>query len=234
MDKSDALLTACPFESQYLDGPVFDCADPERADGAVRQGRESGAVLISCRVDGSGAVLAAAGFRKVETLVTLQFKMAGLVAAPSGVPAVRAGNEGDVAACRRIAVAALRWDRFHADPAIDDDKADALKADWIENDLRGRADLTLVAEVAGQVAGFCALLQRPDVAVIDLIAVDPDRQGKGIGRALVSAALNHYRQVVPTMLVGTQAGNPSSLSLYRNLGFVEINRADTWHWTPGD
>jgi len=234
MDKADALLTARPFESQHLGGPVFDCADPERADDAVRQGRDAGAVLISCRTEGKGAALAAAGFRKVETLVTLERKMTGAIDVPAGAPIVRAGDDGDVAACRRIAAAALRWDRFHADPRIDDGRADALKADWIENDLCGRADLTLVAEADGQVAGFCALLRRMDAAVIDLIAVDPALQGKGIGRALVIDALNRYRASVPAMRVGTQAGNPSSIVFYRSLGFGEKTRADTWHWTPGE
>ncbi|WP_161973697.1 GNAT family N-acetyltransferase [Hwanghaeella grinnelliae] len=225
-------MTERAFEAAHLGGPVFDCADTGNAVQAVSQGREAGAVLISCRTEGEGDALAAAGFRKVETLVTLERRSLKPLDGRLGRGLVRAGGVADVPACRRVAVEALRWDRFHADPRIDDQAADALKAEWIENDLRGRADRVFVAEVDGAVAGFCAMLLRADLAVIDLIAVAPDKQGKGIGRALVAAAVDHYREQMTAMLVGTQAGNPASVSFYKSMGFQEVKRADTWHWTP--
>lgn len=232
MSTAAPVLTERSFEAEHLGGPVFDCADPERAAAAVEQARKAGAILVSCRTEGAGTHLSNAGFRKVETLVTFERKTAGRIVEGPITAAVRSGGVEDIPACRRIAVAALRWDRFHADPRIDDRAADTLKADWIENDLRGRADVTFVVEALGNVAGFCAMLLRSDVAVIDLIAVDPDRQGQGLGRALVAAALDHYRDRVAAMQVGTQAGNPSSLNFYRSMGFEEIRRADTWHWMP--
>lgn len=230
-NKTD-ILTERPFETSHLGGPVFDCADANDAAEAVRQGRGVGAVLISCRTEGDGNALSAAGFRKVETLVTLELNpLKGFYGQTDGV-LVRAGGMADVSACRGIATAALRWDRFHADTRIDDGAADRLKADWIANDLTGRADRVFVAETGGAVAGFCAMLLRQDLAVIDLIAVAPDKQGKGIGRALVTGAIGHYHERVVTIRVGTQAANPQSLTFYRSLGFEEVGRADTWHWMP--
>lgn len=226
------LLTERAFEAAHLGGPVFDCIDPDRAVEAVALGREAGALLISCRTAGSGESLSAAGFRHVETLVTLERLLSDPPETAAVKGPVRIGGEGDIPACRRIAATALRFDRFHADPRIEDNVADLLKSDWIENDLRGRADVVFVAEVNDRVAGFCAMLLRPEHAVIDLIAVDPGRQGSGLGRALVSAALERYRALVPVMQVGTQAANPSSLAFYRSLGFKEIKRAETWHWMP--
>lgn len=232
MDIGSDLLTPRPFEARHLGGPVFDCADPDRAGEAVRLGLEAGAVLISCRTQGPGKALEAAGFKKVETLVTLACPIDEAADGKPDIP-VRAGEALDGPACRMIAVDALRYDRFHADPRIDDRVADALKAEWIENDLNGRADVTLVVERNAAVAGFCAMLLRPDAAVIDLIAVSPKAQGAGIGRALVLAATSHYRGRVASILVGTQASNAQSLAFYRSLGFSEVGRADTWHWMPG-
>lgn len=226
------ILTERPFEAEHLGGPVFDCSDAGRAEEAVRRGRDAGAVLISCRTEGDGKALSAAGFSKVETLVTLECSSFKAVVARSSEVPVRAGGPGDIPACRGIAAEALRWDRFHADPRIDNGAADGLKADWIENDLKGRADRTFVAETGGAVVGFCAMLLRPDLAVIDLIAVAPGEQGKGIGRALVAAAIDHYRDSVAAIRVGTQAANPQSLTFYHSLGFEEVGRADTWHWMP--
>lgn len=232
MTETTAILSARPFETAHLGGPVYDCVDAKQAHEAVRQGRKAGAFLISCRTSGDGDELATAGFFKVETLVTLERPVTGEVGIPGKVLPVRLAGEEDIADCRLIAAAALRWDRFHADPRIEDAKADALKADWIENDIRGRSDVTLVVEAMDKVAGFCALLLRNDRAVIDLIAVAPDNQGQGIGRSLVVAALNWLRSKAIVLQVGTQAGNPSSLSFYRSMGFQEVQRADTWHWVP--
>lgn len=231
MAESIAGLTARPFESDHLGGPVFDCSDPNHALEAVARARKAGAILVSCRTDGDGEALAKAGFRQVETLVTFERSTEGVLAAEA-YATVRAGGRDDIDACRSIASTALRYDRFHADPRIDDRKADGLKADWIENDLRGRADVTLVAETAGDVGGFCAMLLRPAFAVIDLIAVAPNHQGRGLGRAMVAAALDRYRGQVPSIQVGTQAANPQSLKFYQSVGFVEIRRANTWHWMP--
>jgi hypothetical protein len=52
-NKTD-ILTERPFETSHLGGPVFDCADANDAAEAVRQGRDVGAVLISCRTEGDG------------------------------------------------------------------------------------------------------------------------------------------------------------------------------------
>jgi ribosomal protein S18 acetylase RimI-like enzyme len=132
-----------------------------------------------------------------------------------------------------IAVAALRQDRYHADPRIDDRVADAIKAAWVTNNLAGRADRSLVARNAGgEVVGFNLLLKAAREAVIDLIAVAPMAQHQGYGKALVAAALRAYADDADTMRVGTQAVNTTSLALYRSAGFTLAHEQLTFHWMP--
>ena len=64
-------------------------------------------------------------------------------------------------------------------------------------------------------AGRSAYLQR--------LAVDPDAQGRGVGRILTIDALRWARRHRCTsMLVNTHVDNEVALTLYRSLGFVEM------------
>jgi ribosomal protein S18 acetylase RimI-like enzyme len=57
----------------------------------------------------------------------------------------------------------------------------------------------------------------PDVAEIKNMAVDPARQGRGIGRALVAGALAYTRARMLT--VATAAADTGNLRFYQRLGF---------------
>jgi ribosomal protein S18 acetylase RimI-like enzyme len=58
-------------------------------------------------------------------------------------------------------------------------------------------------------------------AHIARLAVDPDWQGQGMGKALVADALQHFNQHRSMRVtVNTQVDNVKSQRLYRSLGFV--------------
>lgn len=226
-------LTACPFEAEFLGGPVYRLdADGPAAD-AVAWARGADVRLISRRRPGEAhapaAGLAQAGFRQVERLVTLQRQPTAVA-----TPDIRLATPGDSAAVIALAAGAFRFDRFHADPAISDAAADGLKAAWVRNGLGGRADWPLVAvDARDQPVGFNLVMIREDAAVIDLIAVAPDAQGRGYGRQLVAAALDRATQAgLRAVRVGTQTENAASLALYAAMGFAQIATATTFHWTP--
>jgi len=227
-----------PFEEALLGMLVWRVT----VDGAARPD-DVAALAVSVRVEGVGLAMCrladgdpaiplfmAAGFRVVEVLLTHQAPLEAAAEVPAGI---RVASEADIAACRAIAAASFRFDRFHADPAIDDSAADAQKAQWIENAVRGRADTVLVAETDGAVSGFNACHLRGETAVIDLIAVHPEAQGRGIGHTLVAGAFAHYAGRARVLQVGTQEDNRASRRLYERFGFAPVTRQVTLHWTPG-
>ncbi len=226
-----------PFEAGILKMAVWrvlpaGAPSPEDAAALVAGARRHQVGLAVCRLaegDPWQVSLCATGFRLVETLITYEGEIPGAAAMPDGV---RTATPADIPACRDIAKAAFRNDRFHAEPAIDDADADAIKAQWIENAISGRADTVLVAEVDGAVAGFNACLQDGEAAVIDLIGVAPSAQGRGVGAALLAAASAVYAGRARVLRAGTQADNTASCRLYDAAGMAPVARQTTLHWTP--
>ncbi len=237
----DADFSVEPFETGVLGVPVgklsvAEAAEQEALDDLVRQAagwREQGVWLVSCRVGEASPVagaLEAAGFRCIETLVTLEHRLDGAMPT-DGAEIATAADRG---ACLEIARRAFTNDRLHSDPQVPDAIADRVRRAWIENDLGGRTDANFVVRDDGAVAGFSLCLFDGDVAVIDLIAVDAGKRNRGLGGRLVGSALAHYQGRVSSMRVGTQADNLPSLALYRRTGFAELGRHETFHWVNPD
>ncbi len=223
------------FESGLLGVGVYRLTDadalrsPESVAGIVNDLAEAGCWLAWARIPETditaGAALAGGGFRPIECLVTFERP---LTIEPNEPGVVAAGID-DAEGCAAIAHAAFSMDRLHRDPEISDDIADKVRRTWVLNNLRGRADATFIERVGDGIAGFINCLLLADAAVIDLIAVRPSNQGKGVGARLVRAALAHYAGRRPLMRVGTQADNATSLKLYQRAGFREVRREITFH-----
>ncbi|MGH8987028.1 MAG: mycothiol synthase, partial [Acidimicrobiales bacterium] len=85
----------------------------------------------------------------------------------------------------------------------------------------------LLHELDGRLAGFCwtKIHRVPILGEIYVIGVDPDFQGRGLGRALARAGLGHLAtRAVPTAMLYVESANIPALVLYRSLGFSEHHR----------
>ncbi|HVM03028.1 MAG TPA: mycothiol synthase [Acidimicrobiales bacterium] len=90
----------------------------------------------------------------------------------------------------------------------------------------------LLHEVDGRLAGFCWTKvhaeHSPALGEIYVVAVDPDFQGRGLGRALVLAGLDSLaRRGIATGMLYVDAGNTPAVRLYEALGFAvdHVDRA---------
>ncbi|MEQ8601989.1 MAG: GNAT family N-acetyltransferase [Marivibrio sp.] len=218
-----------PFDAQFLKGPVWRLIDPQAAAAAVTAAKVFGVQLIVARLD-PVQDLSPFGFRRVETLVTYEGALDPQTAELEGV---RRGEPSDAGACADIAVQVFTHDRWHADPQIPNAAADAFKRAWVENDVRGRADTVLIAEGAGGgVDGFVLALERERTAIVDLIAVSPRAQGRGVGRRLLRALAAECGQRRRFGRAGTQETNLAAARLYESAGWRVADRQIGWHWTP--
>lgn len=82
----------------------------------------------------------------------------------------------------------------------------------------------IVAELAGRLAGFAAVLIASDHAELDGLFVEPDLWGRGIGTALVTEAVHEARRHGLAMMV---TAGPSALGFYEKCGFAVEGEAGT-------
>jgi GNAT superfamily N-acetyltransferase len=84
----------------------------------------------------------------------------------------------------------------------------------------------LLAEDAAGLAGCAYVELRGDRGYLGLLGVDPPRQGTGLGRRLMDAAENYFREAgchaVDLRIVSARAPLPA---FYRHLGYLETGTA---------
>ena len=86
------------------------------------------------------------------------------------------------------------------------------------------------ADANGCVAGYISYTLHRNFAHIDRIAVSPDQQGRGIGKALISWGLSEIRGAdTENVILTTQRTNTRSQNLYRRFGFTETRRDYSIH-----
>jgi ribosomal protein S18 acetylase RimI-like enzyme len=112
-------------------------------------------------------------------------------------------------------------------PAVAEVDAAAFEPLW-QNSLSAleraypQAVLATVAEADGQMIGYQLSTRNPLGAHLARLAVRPDLQGRGVGRALVADLIQQAeRRGMYHLTVNTQSDNAASLVLYRKTGFCE-------------
>ena len=82
------------------------------------------------------------------------------------------------------------------------------------------ADCATMAEVNGGIAGYQISSGGRQGGHLARLAVRPEYQGQGVGRALVSETIRYFeKRNAPRITVNTQSDNDASLAVYRSLGF---------------
>jgi dTDP-4-amino-4,6-dideoxy-D-galactose acyltransferase len=193
---------------------------------------------LSVRLDAGddGALLAVEerGFLNVDALQTFGAPVEHLPASlPSGSVVLRPALPSDSIAVGEIAAASFRHGRFHADPAIAPEQAQAVYRTWARACCAGSAAYgTIIAAVEGETVGFVACRISPDTAVhlrrpvgtITLIATTAAMRGRGVGSALVAGAAAWFRtRQAAAVEVGTQLRNVAAARLYERCGLRPVS-----------
>lgn len=101
------------------------------------------------------------------------------------------------------------------------------KARHFDDDVRRDRDGIIVAEQDGRVLGFISTWIEHDTGIghIPNISLVPDCRGQGIGRKLIQAAFDRFREHGLThSKIETLACNPIGNHLYPSCGFREVSR----------
>ncbi|HEU66008.1 MAG TPA: GNAT family N-acetyltransferase [Chloroflexi bacterium] len=106
-------------------------------------------------------------------------------------------------------------------------KSDVIKYEDMASANPGTPpDLSFVAEVDGTIVGFSInrsmylMVPLTEVCIIHAILIHPDYRGRGIGKKLIQALLNHCKtEGVPTVRALIPEGNKELQALFEREGF---------------
>src|SRR5438093_1475100 len=101
------------------------------------------------------------------------------------------------------------------------------KARHIDDDVARHAAGIFVAEEDGQIVGYITTWQDREAGIghIPNLAICSSHRNRGLGRALIEHALDHFRSLgLSHAKIETLAQNAIGNHLYPSLGFVEVAR----------
>jgi len=212
----------------------FEMDQPSAADveQAVSWARAEALDCVCALVEASAVpsvrALEQHGFGFADIRLTLD-RAAGGAEAPAGwtIDVARpADRDGLLALARTV----HRGTRFTEDPRFGAARAAELYAVWLANALEDADALVLVPREGARACGYLTLhgLGAP-TPHIGVLAVAPEVQRRGAGRALVAEGLRRGRGRGATRVsVVTQGGNAPAVRFYQRCGF-EARRCQLWY-----
>lgn len=205
--------------------------DPSRIDAGLDAARSAGVRTVTVAAhpidDATDALLDGAGFRCVREMLQLRRPLPADPPAPE-VTVRPFDPERDTHHWLEVNRRAFAW---HPDQGTwgASDLARRLAEPWFDP----AGFLVHDAPDRSGIDGFCwtkvhaAKGDEPPLGEIFVIGVDPDAHGRGLGRAMVLAGLDHlHRHGIDTAMLFVEADNVVGRQLYDTLGFArhEVHR----------
>lgn len=99
--------------------------------------------------------------------------------------------------------------------------------------LNGHAKYYVAVEENGAITGYIGLHHVLDVAYITNLAVAPDFRRQGIGKALLTKALETCRSMdISSVTLEVRESNKIAISLYRRFGFSAVGKRINYYRNP--
>lgn len=97
-------------------------------------------------------------------------------------------------------------------------------------DFRSDGSFYVVAEVDGRLAGFLGASAATAEGVVTSLLVEPEFQGRGVGRALLIFGVDRLLELgAERVVLQVRVGNDSAISLYEGLGFRSVERLEGFY-----
>lgn len=187
----------------------------------------------------SSRVAAESGFRVVDVRITGRRSLAEDLpsAGPEGVEVAEA-RETQLGYLHSLAARSYRGSsRFYFDGEFPPERCDALYEAWIDRGFADAERTVMVASLNGEPVGY-QVVGPPNAAGdrwLELLAVDSNHHGAGIGGELLAATMRELRSAGAGR-TGTDLStrNIPSMRLHERLGFL-IAGTGVWHhkWYAG-
>jgi ribosomal protein S18 acetylase RimI-like enzyme len=210
---------------------------------------DRGTQLLVCKVQSNERAaihaLERSGFLLMDTLLNFVFDFSH-----ASIEEIAAGREDEGLKIRRANAADLPasvaisekvfahyFGRFHADPHMPAGTPTRVYAEWVRSAFGGWADWILVGEIDGKIAGF-ALWKHvltaqgkdsPGVACCDMLVVDTEFQGSGLGTALMRHGMSVARDVAQYLVGPVHICNYSIQRTLQKVGWKISGDRHSFH-----
>lgn len=105
---------------------------------------------------------------------------------------------------------------------------------WTADEPSFRPDLTYLAVMDGQAAGFLTSAEEEDAGWVIQVGTRPEWRGKGIGAALMVQAMRAWKaEGKEAVMLDVNVNNPGAIRLYQQLGFVIVGRRGSFQRQAG-
>jgi mycothiol synthase len=206
----------------------------ERARDKVRRAARASPALLSAsrwaENEAAGRLFESLGYAHARTFYVMRMQLDGPIAElqmPDRISIRAFDPERDTSAVHAALMEAFgeNWGHTSFDQ-------------WVHEHIEGEssdfdAGLWLLAldgdEVVGAVCSRSRTARSPDAAHVDDLGVRSAWRGRGIGRALLLAALHELqRRGIPAVELGVDSGNRGATRLYEGVGMRIVRRAEAW------
>lgn len=125
--------------------------------------------------------------------------------------------------------------RFFCDPYLDHEKAIGIYRHWVNSAFNKQNKYFLTLENENDIEGFILFgyNYEQQKTVIELISINPDYTGKGVGRKLINDLLLFESKSNSNIIkVGTQINNIHAVNFYIKCDFKFITSNSIYHYWP--
>jgi len=132
----------------------------------------------------------------------------------------------------RLVFLSGKYSRFNRDVKFENQEFEKLYTEWIRLSLNNPTKSQIIVKfIEGKLAGFLSFSIKDITTKIELIAVDEDFQGKGIGSTLIGQVESIAASLLCEKIeVVTQGLNSSAIHLYEKNNFTCINKTYIYHY----
>ena len=237
-----------PWDTEIFDFPVaqidlIKLASETLASEAFaefeRWRDEAGVCFVSCRLPHNrlheSFFLEEHGFRFIEMVIQPELDLTTKIPpSDNGIQIYKAADT-DLIELENIATVAFGSDRFHMDPRIDHGFGDQRYRMWVRTCFSLPSQQLLKVTNGDHIVGFFIIEKKLDNSCYwHLTAIAPGFQGRGIGRQVWLAMIQHLRaEGIERILTTIAVRNIRVLNLYTWLGFRFHSPQMTFHWLCG-
>lgn len=112
---------------------------------------------------------------------------------------------------------------------------DPWSREAFEHELANHLALYQVYENEQQVIGYCGLWKVVDEGHITNLCIDPSKQGRGYGKAMMHAVIDFAKSNnICRLTLEVRVSNEKAISLYEGLGFVKAGLRKGYYENNGE